>query len=376
MKRDTSILRARKAATMTTPAPITTGSFQGVLHPADVARVLNLLTSGAPFSGTALTPYPTQRTSVAFPTAKPDRPAWLAEMEAIPVIGLGDDADIVATCKLASIVLLSNESAADASVNLTQEFSDLLRDSASAELDRGVLYGDPDDNEPRGLVAVAPAAAGADLGAAITTAVGSIGDAGGTATHLCARPSVLAAARDTRDANDVQLHPNGIGPAYGLIDVGVPELKAEDILVTNRARLWLITRSDFMVDFSQDWAFDRDAVAVRLRGRFAVGAPDVPKGLRKLEVEDGGRRAAEPVTVRRGQPAHTRRRPVRFQGDRLVMSYGGHGQARLQAAGAPRRPGWIPAGPRGDAPVVGGDWLRAVRSGRTWVVSVPRPGRR
>ena len=33
---------------MTTPAPpITTGSFQGTLHPADVARVLNLLVGGA-----------------------------------------------------------------------------------------------------------------------------------------------------------------------------------------------------------------------------------------------------------------------------------------------------------------------------------------
>jgi HK97 family phage major capsid protein len=271
----------------TPPPPATTGSFKGVFHPSEVARILNLLVSGSPFCST-LTPFPTQRTTVAFPTARPDRPAWLGEMDPIPVVGLGDDADIVATCKLASIVLMSNESANDASVNLTQEFADLLRDSASAELDRGILYGDPGAHEPRGLVAVAPAAAGADLGAAITAAIGSIGDAGGKATHLAARPSVLADARDIRDANDVQLHPNGIGPSYGLAEVGVPELAAGDILVTNAARLWLITRSDFMVDFSTDWAFDRDALAVRLRGRFAVGAPDLPKGLRKLNVAPRG----------------------------------------------------------------------------------------
>ena len=94
--------------------PVTTGSFQGVLHPADVARVLNLLVGGAPFCSAALTPYPTTRHAVAFPTAKPDRPQWLKEMDPLPVVGLGDDADIVATCKLASIVLMSNESAADA----------------------------------------------------------------------------------------------------------------------------------------------------------------------------------------------------------------------------------------------------------------------
>ena len=95
---------------MTTPAPpVTTGSFQGVLHPADVARVLNLLVGGAPFCDAALTRYPTNRHAVAFPTAKPDRPQWLKEMDPLPIVGLGDDADIVATCKLASIVLMSNE---------------------------------------------------------------------------------------------------------------------------------------------------------------------------------------------------------------------------------------------------------------------------
>ena len=129
---------------MTTPAPpaSTTASFQGVLHPHDVARILNLLVTGAPFSDNALTRYPTARHAVAFPTAKPDRPAWLAEMEDIPVIGLNGDADIVATCKLASIVLLSNEGFSDSEVNMTNEFGQLLRDTASAELDRGVLYGE------------------------------------------------------------------------------------------------------------------------------------------------------------------------------------------------------------------------------------------
>jgi HK97 family phage major capsid protein len=276
---------------MTTPAPpITTGSFQGVLHPADVARVLNLLVGGSPFCGTALTPYPTARHSVAFPTARPDRPAWLKEMAEIPVVGLGDDADIVATCKLASIVLMSNESVSDAEVNLTEELGTLIKESASAELDRGILYG-TDDPEPRGLVAAAPAAAGADLGAAITAAIGSIGDAGGTATHLAARPSVLANARDIRDLTDASnrlAFPDGIGAAYGLEEIGVPELAAADILVVNKAKVWLITRNDFQVDTSRDYAFDRDAIAVRIRGRFAVGAPDLPKGLRKLTVQPAG----------------------------------------------------------------------------------------
>jgi hypothetical protein len=279
---------------MTTPAPpVTTGSFQGTLHPADVARVLNLLTSGAPFSGEALTPYPTARHSVAFPTAKPDRPAWLGEMDPIPVIGLNDDADIVATCKLASIVLLSNEGLTDASVNMSNELAQLIRDSASIELDRGVLYG-TDSPEPRGVVAAALPAAGDDLAAALTAAVGSIGDAGGAATHLCARPSVLADQRNIRGVPDGQrLFPEGLGAAFGLAEVGVPELAAADILVVDKARAWLVVRNDFAVDTSLDWAFDRDAIALRLRGRFAVAAPDLPKALRRLSVT--GARTSSPA---------------------------------------------------------------------------------
>jgi hypothetical protein len=276
------------------PPPVTTGSFQGVLHPQDVTNILNLLVGGAPFCGNALTRYPTARHAVAFPTAKPDRPAWLREMDPIPVVGLGDNADIVAVCKLASIVLMSNESVGDTEVNITNEFAELMRDSASAELDRGILYGG-DDPEPRGLVAAALPAPGADLGAAITAAIGSIGDAGGTATHLAARPSVLANARNTRDLTDGSnrlAFPDGIGAAYGLEEVGVPELAAADILVTNKAKLWLVTRNDFQVDYSRDYAFDRDAIAVRIRGRFAVGAPDLPKALRKLTVQPAGAQTA------------------------------------------------------------------------------------
>ena len=51
-------------------------------------------------------------------------------------------------------------------------------------------------------------------------------------------------------------------------------------------------RNDFQVDTSRDWAFQKDALAVRLRGRFAVAAPDLPKSLRKLVVQAAGTQAA------------------------------------------------------------------------------------
>jgi HK97 family phage major capsid protein len=272
---------------MTTPtptvagSPVTTGSFQTVLWPADVATIVNMLVGGAPFAG-SLTRYPTARFEVAFPTASPDRPAWTAEGQPLPQIGMHDAANIVAVKKLGEIVILSNESVADTSVNLTQQFGDLLSDAAGPELDRGLLYGSLAP-EPVGVVAAATAADGTDFGAAITKAVGQIGNAGGAANTIMAKPSVLANARNVKAVTGGEfLYPSGIGAAYGLTEVPCPE--ANDCLVYDATRMYLILRSDFEVALSQDYAFASDSTALRVRGRFAVGVPSLPKAVRKVTV--------------------------------------------------------------------------------------------
>ena len=150
-----------------------------------------------------------------------------------------------------------------------------------------MLYGASAD-EPRGVVAAAPPAAGADLAEALANAIGSVGDAGGTVSHLAARPSVLATARNLRDANGQMIYPLGFGAAMGVTEVGVPELAAADILAFDATRCWLVVRSDFDVAISQDYFFNRDAAAVRVRGRFAVGVPVVEKSLRRLTVTGPG----------------------------------------------------------------------------------------
>jgi len=259
---------------------VSTDSFKTVLWPPDVAAIINLLLEGAPFAGT-LTRYPTTRSEVAFPTTAPDRPAWTPEGATIPTIGLHDDADIVGVAKLAEIILLSNESVSDTSVNLTAQVGNLLQDAASPELDRGILYG-TGSPEPVGIVASAPATDAADLATAISLAVGQIGDAGGTATHLAGKPSLLAKHRNDRDSNGRLLYDNGIGEVFGLTEVGVPELT--DVLVYDSTRAFLIVRNDFEVAISQDYAFAADSAAVRIRGRFAVAAPTVQKTLRQITV--------------------------------------------------------------------------------------------
>ena len=83
----------------------------------------------------------------------------------------------------------------------------------------------------------------------------------------------MADCRNLRDAAGAQLYPAGIGAAYGLAEVGVPELKTEDILCLDACRVYLIVRSDFGVDTSQDYGFRQDALAVRVRcGPAVTGA--------------------------------------------------------------------------------------------------------
>jgi HK97 family phage major capsid protein len=275
---------------MTTPtpqaagAPVTTGSFQQVLWPPDVAQMVNLLIGGSPFAA-SLTQYPTSRHEVAWPTAAPDQPVWTAEGAPLPVIGLHDAASIVAVAKLGEILMLSNESVADTSVNLTMQVGNLLRDAAGPELDRGLLYGNPPTvpAEPKGVVPIATAVDGTALDVAITTAVGQIGDQGGAANVLAAKPSLLAKWRNLRDTQQRPLYPDGIGALFGLTEVGVPNLA--DTLVYDSTRMFFVVRTqDFEVAISQEYAFASDSLAVRVRGRFAVGCPAPGKTLRKITV--------------------------------------------------------------------------------------------
>jgi len=254
--------------------------------------MINLLVGGAPFAD-SLTRYPTGRASVAFPTASPDRPAWTAEAQPLPQIGMHDAANIVAVKKLGEVLQLSNESITDTTVNLTMQVGNLLRDAAGPELDRGLLYGTL-PAEPHGVVPNVTAADGTALDAAITTAIGQIGDAGGHATTIAAKPSLLAKWRNLRDTQQRMLYPDGIGAAFGLAEVACTQLT--DTIVYDSTRLYLVIRlADFVVDYSYDYYFNSDATALRVKGRFAVGMPAPAKTARKVTVAGVAPAEAEPA---------------------------------------------------------------------------------
>ena len=199
-------------------------------------------------------------------------------------MSLNDRAEIVAVAKLAGLLDVSNEMISDASINVSAQFTTLLRDSLSKQLDDGLLFGSGPP-EPKGVVATADEVPGADLLEAVLAARGSIADAGGTATTLAASGAVLAAADGARDGQGALMFPNGFDAVTGLTRVTVPQLPVP--LVYDRTRLYLVLRDDSSVEMSRDFRFEFDATTFRVRARMACACPDPNKGLRQLAIGDG-----------------------------------------------------------------------------------------
>ncbi len=265
------------------PAPpaLPSGGFQGVLVPADIqAAIINTLIQEAAFAN-SITRLPTSSGSVAFPVASPDGAAWVAELQQIPLMSLNDHADVVAVAKLAGLLDVSNEMMNDAAINLTVQFTTLLRDSLSAQLDDGLLNGGGPP-EPRGVIAAAPPASGTDLLEAVLAARGSIADAGGTATTLATSGATLAAADGERDSTGALMFPSGLAAVTGLEPVTVPNLATP--LVYDQTRLYLVVRNDSTVEVSDQFRWNYDATTFRVKARMACACPDPVKTIRKLTV--------------------------------------------------------------------------------------------
>ena len=146
--------------TMPSPPAVSSGDFGGILVPRDVqARIINLLIEQAAF-GNSITRLPTSAGEVAFPVAAPSGAAWIGELARIPLMSLNDRAEIVAVAKLAGLLDVSNEMVSDSAINITAQFTTLLRDSLSKQLDDGLLNGGGPP-EPKGVIDAAAEVDGA-----------------------------------------------------------------------------------------------------------------------------------------------------------------------------------------------------------------------
>lgn len=284
------------ASSLPAPPAISTESFGGYIVPPDVqGRVLLMLVDAAPFAN-SLTRITTSSSTVVFPTASPSGQAWVGELDLIPLMSLGDEADVVAVAKLAGILDISNETVADRSQNITAQLRTLLADSLSPDLDRGLLDGSGPP-EPAGVAAVAPEAAGATLLAATAAAKGSIADAGGMADTLAMGGAEMAAADFATDSEGSMLFPGGFGAAVGLNPVTVPSL-ATPLVYDSRRLFCIVNGALSQVDVSTDFRFQYDATSFRVKARIAVGCPVPGKAIRKLVV--GGTQSAQSAAAKTG----------------------------------------------------------------------------
>ena len=282
--------------------PIDTSSFQGTPFPPDVLDAIWLkVLTGSPFAQ-AIQPLPTSSGSVAFPTAAPAGAAWTKELAPIPEVVMNDDADIVATCKLAGLVSLSNESLDDASIPIGELTGNAIRDSMGPTMDEGLLRGDGVAPNPDGVLAKAtPAAAGADFRAAVIAAYGELAGVGAQVTSITcfAHPTVIAAEWSRTSTTGEPLHDDApadaltIGP--GIRVIGVPSLGEDpggDVLVADTSALFLVQREAFTIELSREYGFANDSTALRVKARVAVAAPTPLKSLRLATIGAAARAKA------------------------------------------------------------------------------------
>jgi HK97 family phage major capsid protein len=256
-----------------------TDSFAGTLTPAQVWQLLNALVSGAPFAN-SLTRANTATGRLSFPTVAPTGYAWLAELQQVPNVVLNDDALIVAVCKIAGILQISQEMFTDSAVNIVNWVTGALTDSLSRDLDLGLLNG-TGGLQPDGIIAQAAAVAGETLNEAAAAAIAAIGEAGGQASTIALSPTDYAAELSAVDTTGRLLHPDGLsGGLLGLSIVQVPALTPS--LVYDATRTFFVLGTDSTATVHDD--FEHDALALLVKARANVGVPVAAQAIRKLTI--------------------------------------------------------------------------------------------
>lgn len=238
---------------MTAPAIVTRPDWPDVF-PNDVARqVASMIVGGAPFANTLARDATLRGGSKAYPLIRSvTGQAWIAEGEAIPDVEIDVDSYVVATCKLAGILLISNESIEDSGeFRVLSEVTRVVQDAFSRDLDTELISGDGSGFTPTGVLSVAEQASGPDLISAVAAAVGAIGEAGGQASFLALSPTMAATESVAADSHGNIVFGQLLA-ALGVTPVLVPALPQP--FVYDPAQMFLLTSRDWQVDTSTDYA--------------------------------------------------------------------------------------------------------------------------
>jgi HK97 family phage major capsid protein len=265
--------------------PILSTDFDGVTCPPEVqALVVNTLLGGSPFAR-SLNPLVTAASAVSWPQAGPSGGDWVGEGQPLPAVDVNPAAYTVTVKKLAGTFSISNESVSDSTFDLASAVGQVIADSLGPKLDSGLLAGDGTGANPDGVLGAAPAVPDGALWPQVFAAQGAIGDAGGTATHVALRPSLLASEAAKVDANGRPIYEDGLTTMGGMTLLGVPILAPDQVLVYDAVTMRLIIRNDFSFEVSPYPEFTSDLTTARVKGRFSVSWPSGPvKSMRAFKI--------------------------------------------------------------------------------------------
>lgn len=269
--------------------PIDHSSFAGNVFPKDVVQqVLALGLEGAPVF-TSLTQRTTSRGSVAFPTGDPSGFGWVAELGEIPSVIPGADSAVAVLTKIAGLLLISNESIADADLPLQSEVGRLIAGSMAATADRDLLYGTVESDGPAGPAGAFDAlevAVGDNLRAAVVDACSGIMSHGGTPTTVLLSPNLWGDEMTRREAT-----PTAVGPLFQ--DLGLPGLEVKvaatlestDALVLDKTGCFALIASDYSIEASGETAeaWSHDGVSLRIKARLALAIPTPARSARTIQ---------------------------------------------------------------------------------------------
>lgn len=270
--------------------PVTTAAFDNRLFPPEVSRaLLSAVATAAPFAG-SLPPLPTTHGKIALPVVNPTGAKWTAEAAPLPDLDLGDAAVVVSACKIGGILALSRESTTDDAGAMYEAVKDALGVAFGPNLDDGLLYGDGTAPNPVGLLQHADltTVTAPDWRGAAIAAAGSLAGYGTPtdAMRLWMNPDDLAAEYARVDDLGRPMYDGWGAPIGNLQVVPVASLRPGDALAGSIAGpMSRVEASDgFEVAASDQFLFDRDSIALRVTGRFAIAAPVLARAARRLSI--------------------------------------------------------------------------------------------
>lgn len=210
--------------------------------------------------------------------------SWTAELAEIPS-NAGDADTIVLTPRaLKNLVVLSNESIADAAVNELDAVGASLVRGVASQLDaRAFSSAAATATAPRGLLAEPgiPTSAPTEITVeSLFRAAGDIEGRGGRPDTAWLNPLDLTelriAAVGSAYNQSTTVEAGGVEMIGGLRLIGTPALPASKALVAESRFVLLAIRQDATVDFSGHHSFGRDGQSVRvvMRTDFAVADPN------------------------------------------------------------------------------------------------------